>query len=247
MKSFLVAFFGIIFAGGFGILCAVWAVVTAGRGEYLTTIVVLGFAGFCFGLVVPFIIVRSGKVTARAEVDATGTTIRPDGRVEVLTLVWGLVTVIAMGLFAALFPLGKLDIPVPHTMRYYLPFMSAAGAVMGVPTLWRIFGRGDRNCLRLTLNGFEFPKGLGPRSGEWSEVKDITDRVPGQPAPAYSAVVMVMFDGQTPTLAAGSFTPEGKALRELMRFYWQHPEHRGELTNGRALQRLSNEEFGVER
>lgn len=246
MKSFLVAFFGVIFAGGFGILCSVWAVVTAGRGEYLTTIVVLGFAGFCFGLVVPFIIVRSGKVTARAEVDATGTTIRPDRNVEVLTEAWVLAGIVGMGLFAIFQPVGKLDIPVPHTMRYYLPFMSAAGAVMGAPLLWRMAKRGGTKYLRLTPDGFEFEEGSSSTSGEWAQLKGVTDQAPGKPPPAYSAIVMVMSDGQTPTLAAASFTPGGKALRELVSFYWQHPERRSELTDGEALVRLRNEQFDVE-
>ncbi len=55
---------------------------------------------------------------------------------------------------------------------------------------------------------------------------------------------MMMSDGRPSTLvAADSYTPDGKALRELVRFYWQHPEHRCELTDGRALERLSKEKF----
>lgn len=243
MKSIAVVIFTVIFFGGFGILCMGWAFVALTRGEYLTAIVVLGFAGFCFGLVVPFIIVRSGNITARVEVDIAGTTIRPDRIVDVLTQAWIVAGVVGMGLFAIFQPLGKLDIPVPHTMRYYLPFMSAAGAVMGAPMLWRIVKRGGTKYLRLTPKGFEFAQGSRSASGEWAQVKDVTDRPPGQPTPAYSAIVVVMSSGQTPTLAAGSFTPDGRALRELVRFYWQHPDHRSELTDGRAVERLDKQKF----
>lgn len=173
----------------------------------------------------------------------TGTTIRPDRVVDVLTQAWIVAGVLGMALFAIFQPLGKLDIPVPHTMRYYLPFMSAAGAVMGAPMLWRIVKRGGTKYLRLTPVGFEFAQGSGSARGEWAQLKDVSDRLPGQPTPAYSAIVMVMSDEQIRTLAAGSFTPDGNALRELVRFYWQHPEFRSELTDGRALERLSKQRF----
>jgi hypothetical protein len=44
-------------------------------------------------------------------------------------------------------------------------------------------------------------------------------------------------------MAAASCTPDGVALRQLVRFYWQHPDNRGELTDGRALKRLADERF----
>jgi hypothetical protein len=52
-----------------------------------------------------------------------------------------------------------------------------------------------------------------------------------------------MADDSAPTIAAGAITPDGTALRELVRFYWEHPESRGELTDGRALKRLADERF----
>lgn len=245
VKSLSVAIYAFLFFGGFGILCVIWAIATLLRGEYLTTVVVLGFAAFSFGLAVPFIILKSDKVTPRGAFDSAGTTIRPDRAVEVLSEVSAFGGVIAMAMFTILWPLGKLDIPIPHTMRYYIPFVSAAGAVMGAPALWRMVRRGGMSYIRLTPNGFKFSKGL-PSYGEWTQVKDVADRVPGQPAPAYSAIVMVMADDQTLTLAAGSFTPEGQALRDLVRFYWQHPENRAELADGRALERLSKKRFDVD-
>jgi hypothetical protein len=242
VKTVVTTIYVAIFAGGFAILCTVWAIVTLGRGEFLTAVTVLGFAGFCFGLVVPLLLVSSGKVTPRVAFDRGGTTIQPDKRVRLLSLAWALATVIGMGLFAIFWPLGKLDIPVPHSFRYSLPFMSAAGAVMGGLGLWRALGRGERGYLRLTPQGFEISN-ASPSCGEWAQVKDVADRAPGKPVPAAKSIVMVMADGQTPTLAAGSYTPGGQALREMVRFYWQHPEHRAELADGRALTRLSSHTF----
>jgi len=74
-------------------------------------------------------------------------------------------------------------------------------------------------------------------------VEDVTDEAPGQTAPTPNAIVMVMADGSAPTMAAASCTPDGVALRQLVRFYWQHPDNRGELTDGRALKRVADERF----
>ena len=52
-------------------------------------------------------------------------------------------------------------------------------------------------------------------------------------------MVITMEGGSTLLFEApGIYTERGTALVELVRFYWQHPEQRAELTDGRALQRL---------
>jgi hypothetical protein len=48
-----------------------------------------------------------------------------------------------------------------------------------------------------------------------------------------------MADDSAHTLAASAMTPDGAALRELVRFYWQHADSRDELTDGRVLKRLT--------
>jgi hypothetical protein len=233
------------FSAGFGLLSLVWAGIRLHHTEYLTAVVILGFAGFCFGLVGSLTIVNFGKVTPRPAFDAAGTTIRPDRRLEVLTVAWSSVTAIAMGLFAVFYPLGKLDIPLPHPLRYSLPFMSAAGAVMSALGLWRRLRRGEDSYVRLTPNGFEFPRSSQARRTTWAQVKNVTDRAPDQGVPIPGAIVVERTEEPALTMAAGSYTPGGQALRKLMRFYWQHPECRTELTDGRAVERLRKEKFEV--
>jgi hypothetical protein len=93
--------------------------------------------------------------------------------------------------------------------------------------------------IRLTPSGFELSEGFRSNSGDWEQVRDVTDEAPGNKAPTPSAVVFIMSDESAATIAAGAFTRDGTALRELVRFYWQHPESRGELTDGLALKRLA--------
>jgi hypothetical protein len=125
-------------------------------------------------------------------------------------------------------------------MRYSLPFVSGVIVVTAVPILWRNLRRGSSRYLRLTPDGFEIAQGWRPQSGDWEQVQDVTDEAPGQQAPAPGAVVFVMSHDSAHTLAAGAMTPDGEALRDLVRFYWEHPESRGELTDGRAFKRLAN-------
>ena len=56
-------------------------------------------------------------------------------------------------------------------------------------------------------------------------------------------MVIVMSDGKTTRLSGREFTQGDNALRELVRFYWSHPEHRNELCDGTALTRLRNANF----
>lgn len=44
-----------------------------------------------------------------------------------------------------------------------------------------------------------------------------------------------------PSVIAGAsaYAPDGAALFWLIRYYWRHPEARGELTNGTAIERLA--------
>ncbi|MDT5290667.1 MAG: hypothetical protein QOF88_5556 [Mycobacterium sp.] len=232
--------------GAIGTLGAVLAVRSVVRGEYPSAVVALGASAFCYGLIIPLVKVVRGNVIPRGEVDDAGTTIRPDRGIDIPVLVSLFGLVIASALIAVLAPLGKLDIPVPPALRFSLPFVSAVIVVTGGPMLWRNLLRGSTKYLRLTPDGFEIVQGWRPQSGDWAQVADVTDAAPNQSAPTPSAIVMVMSDGSAPSLAAASSTPDGRALRELVRFYWGHPTHRAELTDGRALERLRNEQFDVD-
>jgi hypothetical protein len=237
------AILGWLLFGVIGTLAAVLAVLNLVRGEYLTAVAALGACAFCYGLVIPLPKVVRGAVTPHGEVDDAGTTFRPDRGIDVPVQMSLLGLVVASALIAVLAPSGGLAIPVPPFMRWSLPLMSAVIVLMGAPMLWRNLRRGSTKYLRLMPDGFELSQGLRLHSGDWEQVRDITDEAPGQRAPTRGAVVFVMADDSAPTIAAAAITPDGTALRELVRFYWQHPESRGELTDGRALKRLADERF----
>ncbi|MDV3129393.1 hypothetical protein M1247_31120 [Mycobacterium sp. 21AC1] len=96
----------------------------------------------------------------------------------------------------------------------------------------------------MTPDGFDIYSGGGPRTGAWPQVLDVTDAVPGRTAADDpNTVVIVLKDHSVIKLPGASFTSEGRALRRFVHFYWQHPDCRDELTDGKALARLENEDF----
>jgi hypothetical protein len=235
------AILGWLFFGAIGTLAAILVVRSVMRGQYLSAVAALGACAFCYGLIFPLAKAVRGTVTPRVEVDDAGTTFWPDRGIDIPVQVSLLGLVVAGALIALLAPLGMLDIPVPPFMRYSLPFMGAVIVVTGAPMLWRNVSRRSTKYLRLTPQGFELSEGLRSASGDWAQIEDITDQVPGRQAPSPGgAIVFVMSDDSAPTIAAGAMTPDGSALRELVQFYWQHPDSRGELTDGQALKRLAN-------
>jgi len=232
-----------LLVGAIGTLAAILAVLNLVRGEYLTAVAALGACAFCYGLVIPLPKVVRGAVTPRGEVDDEGTTFWPDRGIDVPVQMSLTGLVLASAMITVLAPAGRLEIPIPPFMRYSLPFVCAAMAVTGAPMVWRNFRRGGIKYVRLTFDGFALEEGWRSASGDWEQVREVTDEAPGQQAPTRGAVVFVMADDSAPTIAAGAITPDGTALRELVRFYWEHPESRGELTDGRALKRLADERF----
>jgi hypothetical protein len=243
MKVLPIAVLSGLFCGTLGTLSAIWAVLSVIRGEFPTAVVTLGVSVFCFGFIIPFLKVVPGNVAPCTEYDDEGTTFRPDRGVDIpiQASLFGLV--VACALFAIFAPLGKVNIPVPPSMRFSIPLVCAVVVLIGVPMVWRNLRRGSTKYLRLTPDGFELAQGWRSVSGDWEQLQGVTDEAPGQQAPTPGAVVFVMSDDSAPTLAAGSITPDGSALRELVRFYRENPESRGELTDGRALKRLADKRF----
>ncbi|MBY0287724.1 MAG: hypothetical protein K2X52_11285 [Mycobacteriaceae bacterium] len=238
MKPSTAIFGGLIF-GGFGVFTAAWTALFILRGELLNAVVALGVSAFCFGLIIPMFAVVPGNVAPRVDVDDVGTTFRPDRAVDLPIQIALVGVVIAAAVYTIFAPAGMVTIPVPPVMRYWLPFTSGVVLLISVRYVWRNFRRGSISYLRLTPSGFEFAQDWRPQYGDWDQVKDVTEEAPGQQAPTPGFVVCVMSDDSAPSVAARSYTPNGRALRELIRFYWKHPESRDELTDGRAVERLA--------
>ncbi|AEV73099.1 hypothetical protein MycrhN_2511 [Mycolicibacterium rhodesiae NBB3] len=228
-----------LFLMGLGVFIAVCTVIYVVHGEFLNAVVTLGGAVLCFGFVIPFFTIIPGKVAPRVNVDEGGTTFWPDRSVEMPLYVGLLGAVATCAMYTIFAPAGMVTIPVPHYMRYSIPFTSGVIMVWGGSILWRYFRRGSTKYLRLTPSGFELEENWRTASGQWDQVKDVADESSDKKRARSGPIVFVMSDDSTPTIAANGMTPNGEALRELVRFYWEHPESRDELTDGGAVERLA--------
>lgn len=216
-------------------------------GEYLAGLMLL-FLGVCgVGVVAAWL--SRNKVTPRATVDAGGLTVRPDRRLDAWLLVVLLTGSLGFGLFGylqlATDPEPAMDNLATHMIMFNVVSPVLGVAVLVFPTAFLLayllgaLAQGGTSRVRLTPYGFAFSNGIGSSSGTWEQIADITDAVPHRPRLLWHPVGVLLADGTYRRLAApGKYTPGGWALRDMMRFYWLYPQHRSELTDDRAPQRL---------
>ena len=230
------AFLWIVF-GPFGLFCLAWAFIYVARGELLSAVVALGFAFLSLGLVLMLAIITSRKVEPRVKREDGGILVRPDRRVDYLLVAATFGGFVAMACYAIFAPLGMIAIRVPRNDERYFVVACAAAVLVGVFSLKQIIRRRGTSYVRMTVHGLETGNTVSSADRSWDEMTDVADR------PLYArrptgATYITTADGRTRVLPTDWYTPGGDALREWVRFYWKHPEDRGELTDGRALQRL---------
>ncbi|ODQ90052.1 hypothetical protein BHQ18_11400 [Mycolicibacterium flavescens] len=223
--------------GAFGLLSAAWGLVCLSRADFLTAVVALFAAVFSFGIIAFLVRIASGRVMPRAIHDGHGLTVRPDRRLDTTLLTASLAGFIAMTLYAIFEPLGMLGIRPPSGMALYLVISCAAGSLIGVFSLVHMLVQRGTSVLRMTADGIETGTTMTSQELSWDEVTDVADRKPNA-RQTNGATYIITADGHTRELPTHWYTPGGTALHELMRFYWQHPEAREELADGRAVGRL---------
>ena len=187
----------------------------------------------------------------RVSVEDSGTTWSSSPSRDIANFFVCLGLVVSAGALCVLGLTKRIHVPLLDELpAMYLAF--GAVALVASAALVSLARRGTSAYVRLTPDGFAFAYGFSPSTGHWSDVVAVTDDVlplrfgigrfkieqPGGPAPC--ALTMVMVDGSKWGVPDGNYVAtSGGALRELVRFYWQHPEQRGELTDSRAADRLS--------
>ncbi len=244
MRSFAATAFLCILFVPFGVFCLVWALMFLARAEYLSAVVALGFAVFSLGLIAMIATVASRKVTPRVTCDDAGITLRPDQKVDSLLIASTFGAFFAMAFYAVIAPLGMIDIPVPRNDQRYFVFACAAAVLGGLFSMRQIIRRRGTSYLRMTVESLELGNTVSSAERSWDEVTDIADR-PQKARQPTGTTYIATADGRTRIVPSDWYTPGGRALRELVRFYWQHPEHREELTDGRAAERLEAESRGT--
>jgi hypothetical protein len=240
MKNALGLGFYFAAINGLVVLCAVTAVLLVNRDEYPTAAVVAGIALAFAGIELALIVTLSGKVKPRVHVSEGKTTIRPDVVVDRL-LTWATVVgVCAIAVYAIFAPQGKIDLPLPYGSQRAWSIAAIVLTLTGVANILALFKRGGNSFQRLDPRGFELGQGLSTVRGEWDDVVEISQHRSGKSPPLRASLFVKFGDGKVRTQAVDSYTPKGKALRRLVRYYWINPDKRDELADGRATARLAD-------
>ncbi|WP_370500024.1 hypothetical protein NWT09_26170 [Mycolicibacterium sp. jd] len=227
--------------GGLGSFCIMWVVRLLQQGRYASMVVAVGFAVFAFSVLAMRVIVAAGKVAPRVEYGGGGTLLRPDPTVDRISLIGLLAALATLLLYGVVASFGIAGLPGLAGDQRWLGLASIAAAILGLPSLRRVAGQRGMSYLRLTAAGYEYSDAWSRTETEWDELSDISDRPTHKPWLLIAgSTYLTTSDGRSRTLASDWYTPGGRAVRKLVRFYWRHPECRGELTDARAARRLAD-------
>ncbi len=239
----VIAFFAVLV--GLGVFTGVWAVMWLRNGSYLTALIVFLMTVWAFGFVLYFLSTSLGKARPRTECGDAGTLLRP-GKLTDTALITSVSAVfVASALYLVFAPLGLVDYVPSGVMRVLVPAGCACMVLLGLPMVYRMVQYRSGGHLRLHPDRFEVWNGQWGsfRCGTWNEIEEILDHPPKGQKPFNDVVVFALRGGRSAMLVADAITDNSDALREWVRFYWQHPEHRDELVDGRALRRLDERRF----
>jgi len=172
-------------------------------------------------------------------------TILKSPRVANIVYLWTyLFGALGAGLYLVCYPIGLVDYNLGGVMRNLLLAMSVflvLHCVSGLLCFRRIRAE---SYLRVGLDGVETCSAqfADYKHSDWANITDILDQPPNRRRPIRRGLIVFQCTrgGKSvgSTFYADALTSDYDALREWVRFYWQHPEARAELTDGRALERL---------
>ena len=228
---------GGLLAGTMGSSYVVVLVLAIIDGRYRDAMSLVGVTLLFLGSAVASVKYGSDRVRPRMKVDGTGTTLRPDRLIDVPVLIAhvGMVVNVLATLFApssgGWFAATWLKVVIGLG---WAVFVFALGVL-----LWGHLRWGASTYLRLTPAGVEVGQGLRPRSFGWDRVRSVTDQASRARWPLSSSLVVNVSGEKALSMSTGIFTPSGAVLRDMVEFYWRHPEARGELTDGSAPRRLA--------
>ncbi|OBB25591.1 hypothetical protein A5792_27960 [Mycolicibacterium peregrinum] len=235
-----------ILIGGAG-FTMVWTVIWSSRGSYLTAALCVGASLLLFSLLFHLAYPATGAAHPRVEYGPGGTKMRPQRYADLIFSVGLLLGVLSAGAFLIFAQFDMVDFIPSGTNRLILPAGCIFYVIYGVPVLYRIYKHQDGKHLRLDPHGFELWDGQWNSfaHGTWDDVEQILDHPLKGKVSFTDLIVFVLPKGRSAKLGSGTITANSHALREWVRFYWQHPDCRDELTDGRALQRLDDEKFTI--
>ncbi|WKG04373.1 hypothetical protein [Mycolicibacterium sp. HK-90] len=228
--------------GGMGVACVVMTVNALERDDSVYAAITAGFVVTIGGWLAASALSVMGSTRLRGVSTEAGTTLSTSAAAR-----WCMgVGTVGLLLTAVLYLLAARD-------RDDLPFMNPndpgdATTMMAMILIFTVIGgafylvKGRTPVVRLGPDGVSHANGSGSHTESWDDIVDVTDVSSNRNS--RHPICLVREDDRPIVIEnAGTYAPSGAALYWMVRHYWLHPENRMELTDGRALERLRDEDF----
>ncbi|WP_441960995.1 hypothetical protein [Mycolicibacterium houstonense] len=224
------------------VACVVMAMRALQRDDSAYALIAAGFAVAIGSALIASGLSVLGSTTLRGVSSEAGTTLAPSPTARRF-----------MGVAAISLTLTGVLYMMAAQSRNDLPFMNPddpmdATTTMGILLVITVIGsgwslvKGKAPVVRLGPDGVTHVEGSRVHTESWDDIVDVTDVSSNRNS--RHPICLVREDDRPVVIEnAGAYAPSGAALYWMVRHYWLHPENRTELTDGRALQRLGDEDF----
>ncbi|MHA7664093.1 hypothetical protein [Mycolicibacterium sp. HS_4_1] len=236
-NRFLLYSIGLLVMGSLGLFFAYKTVLAVQRTHWIAATICLAVVVISLIIEAGIVWVMTGHAKLRASVDADGTTLRP-GPVSKYLVALMVTIIVGSGLFLMFGSQLHDDLPATARDRGKIIALLVC-SLLGLGFMARTRRR-PGPMLRLSADGVEFSDTYTTFTLAWDEIRDITGCAPK--GKTYRPVVFEVHADAPPAVInnASAWAPDGAALFWLIRHYWRHREDRGELSNGVAIERLSD-------
>ncbi|HET6735449.1 PH domain-containing protein [Mycobacterium sp.] len=237
--------FGVLILAGGVVYSLAQTVIALQRGSALAALTAGGMTVTFSGFLATLAITWYAAPTHYAGSGDSGTTVRIN---PFILWCWGVTLVgaaIGSACYLALILRGLDELPLTTpgraTVTRYLMITLLVLSVTGLVAMLR---RRGRAYLRIGPDEVEHADIFRTRTARWDDIVDISDKADRR---TRNPVVFVLKDAKPIIVPnADRYETNFGALYWMVRHYWKHPENRDELSDGRALERLCNEQFAPE-
>jgi hypothetical protein len=221
---------------------AAQTVVALGHGSFWAALTAGGLTVCFFGFVGTVSVTVLVSAKRHADWNSGGTTLRVNPAIAWFYAIALLGGVIGSSCYLFFVSRGLADLPfaTPGGGRVNR-FLMISLLVLSVSGLAALLRSRESGHLRVGVDGIEHADMFRTRSARWEDVIEVTDKANKR---ARNPIVFEVKGAKSVVVPnADRYGDSGGALYWMTRHYWQHPENRDELVDGRALDRLRKEQF----
>jgi hypothetical protein len=233
---------GVVMFGGGIVYSFAQTVVLVRHGSFGAAVtaggLVLCFSGFLGAFCVTLLV----SANRHADWNSAGTTVRVNPAIAWLYGIALLGGVLGSSCYLVFVSRGLADLPfAPSGGGRATRYLMISLLVLSVGGLIALLRTREPGYLRFGVDGIEHADMFRTRSARWEDIVDVTDKANKR---ARNPIVFVV-KGAKPIVVSNAdrYGDSGAALYWMTRHYWQHPENRNELVDGRAFDRLRREQF----